>query len=102
MKAAGRLLGPAELAQMRTTVPINPANPEAAGYGLGIARITYPCGDVWGHDGIVFGHGAEALQRAGGSRQVTLATTLTHYQADPRRPAIDAAKAAFLITALCG
>jgi hypothetical protein len=87
---------------MRTTVPTDPADPGGARYGPGIARATYPCLDVWWHDGIVYGHAVDTLLRVDGSRQVTLATTLTHYQDDPARPAIDAAKQAFLTTAVCG
>lgn len=44
---AGRVLPPAQLAEMRTTVPA-----EGADYGLGIREIPLPCGGVaWGHAG---------------------------------------------------
>lgn len=44
---AGRVVGPAQLAEMRTTVPA-----EGADYGLGIREIPLPCGGTaWGHAG---------------------------------------------------
>jgi D-alanyl-D-alanine carboxypeptidase len=51
----GKLLKPAELKQMRTTVPM--AGPVAGtSYGLGIFRTELPCGRVsWGHGGTIHG-----------------------------------------------
>jgi D-alanyl-D-alanine carboxypeptidase len=51
----GRLLRPAQLAEMRRTVPVNadvePIWPGGR-YGLGLARRPLPCGGFyWGHDG---------------------------------------------------
>ncbi|MFF5125319.1 serine hydrolase domain-containing protein [Streptomyces syringium] len=48
----GKLLEPAQLAQMRTTVKI-PGGPGAGqGYGLGLIRTPLSCGGVaWGHGG---------------------------------------------------
>lgn len=44
---AGRIVAPAQLAQMRTTVPA-----EGPDYGLGIREIPLPCGGTaWGHAG---------------------------------------------------
>jgi D-alanyl-D-alanine carboxypeptidase len=44
---AGRVLPPAQLAEMRTTVPA-----EGSDYGLGIREVPLPCGGVaWGHAG---------------------------------------------------
>lgn len=44
---AGRVVGPAQLAEMRTTVPA-----EGPNYGLGIREIPLPCGGIaWGHAG---------------------------------------------------
>jgi D-alanyl-D-alanine carboxypeptidase len=44
---AGRVLPPAQLAEMRTTVPA-----EGPDYGLGIRELPLPCGGVaWGHAG---------------------------------------------------
>lgn len=51
---AGRLLPPAQLAQMRTTVPIEDTG---AGYGLGIMSRPLSCGGVyWGHGGDIDGY----------------------------------------------
>ncbi|KQV04790.1 MULTISPECIES: serine hydrolase [unclassified Kitasatospora] len=51
---AGRLLPTAQLAQMRTTVPIGDSG---AGYGLGIISRPLSCGGVyWGHGGDIAGY----------------------------------------------
>nr|WP_250906712.1 serine hydrolase domain-containing protein [Nonomuraea sp. NEAU-A123] len=44
---AGKLLPPAQLKQMRTTVAEEPGNPNR--YGLGLEKVVTPCGAVWGH-----------------------------------------------------
>ncbi|MEV6975036.1 serine hydrolase domain-containing protein [Kitasatospora sp. NPDC093806] len=50
---AGDLLQPAQLAQMRTTVPIGTTG---AGYGLGLMSRPLSCGGVyWGHGGDIAG-----------------------------------------------
>ncbi|MEU9034273.1 serine hydrolase domain-containing protein [Streptomyces sp. NPDC048352] len=50
---AGRLLPPAQLAQMRTTVPLGDTG---AGYGLGLMSRPLSCGGVyWGHGGDIPG-----------------------------------------------
>ncbi|MFD7071505.1 serine hydrolase domain-containing protein [Streptomyces sp. NPDC059913] len=52
----GRLLPPAQLAQMRTTVPVDPSDPGYR-YGLGLASRQLPCGGVyWGHGGTIPGY----------------------------------------------
>ncbi|MFJ9697033.1 serine hydrolase domain-containing protein [Kitasatospora sp. NPDC101183] len=51
---SGRLLPPAQLAQMRTTVPIGTSG---AGYGLGLISRLLSCGGVyWGHGGDIPGY----------------------------------------------
>ncbi|MGW7440437.1 serine hydrolase domain-containing protein [Streptomyces sp. NPDC054849] len=51
---SGRLLPAAQLAQMRTTVPIGDTG---AGYGLGIISRPLSCGGVhWGHGGDILGY----------------------------------------------
>ncbi|MFB7217637.1 serine hydrolase domain-containing protein [Streptomyces sp. NPDC056227] len=51
---AGRLLPAAQLAQMRTTVPIGDTG---AGYGLGLMSRPLSCGGVyWGHGGDIPGY----------------------------------------------
>ncbi|MEV6627939.1 serine hydrolase domain-containing protein [Amycolatopsis sp. NPDC051106] len=50
----GRLLRPAELAEMRRTVPANLGVPGAR-YGLGLGSIPLSCGEFWGHEGGILG-----------------------------------------------
>ena len=98
----GRLLRPAELAQMRTTVPLDPTRPAIGSYGLGLVELALPCGTVWGHDGIVLGHSALSLHSPDGRRQVTFAANLTHYAVPGQPDPISAATVGFAVTALCG
>jgi D-alanyl-D-alanine carboxypeptidase len=65
----GRLLRPAQLAAMRTTVPVE----EGFGYGLGLYSIDLPCGvTVWGHDGGIHGYLTFSLHSADNRRHLTL------------------------------
>jgi D-alanyl-D-alanine carboxypeptidase len=99
----GRLLARPLLAQMQTTVPEDPADPEAAGYGLGLYWIQAPCGRFWGHDGGTIGHQTVSLHSADGRVQMTYAQNMAFYQASPTEPdPIDLASTQFFITALCG
>jgi D-alanyl-D-alanine carboxypeptidase len=99
----GRLLRAAEQAQMLTTVPFVPAHPEFGGYGLGIFRIARPCGgEVWGHNGVVFGYWSISLHTSDASRQVTLGMNMTHYAPPTEIHPIDVAVGEFLTTTLCG
>jgi D-alanyl-D-alanine carboxypeptidase len=98
----GRLLRPAQQAQMQTTVPIDPTAPGARGYGLGIYWINTSCGKIWGHDGVVWGQSTVSLHSADGRRQVTLALNLSHYAVPGQPDPITTALNDFLLTALCG
>ncbi|MFE6665113.1 serine hydrolase domain-containing protein [Streptomyces sp. NPDC057697] len=52
----GKLLPPAQLAQMRTTVPAEAFGPGVR-YGLGLASTPLPCGgSYWGHGGTIPGY----------------------------------------------
>lgn len=52
---AGELLPPAQLAEMKNTVPLKVSGPPA-GYGLGLIYSQLPCGkDSWGHGGDIDG-----------------------------------------------
>jgi D-alanyl-D-alanine carboxypeptidase len=66
---SGRLLKPAQLEQMKTTVPVQ----EDRGYGLGLFNITTPCGEVWGHDGAEIGYATVSWNDESGKRGFTLA-----------------------------
>ncbi|WP_043163240.1 serine hydrolase domain-containing protein [Salinispora tropica] len=70
---AGELLRPAELDQMRTTVPAFPGR----GYGLGLMSWDLTCGDrAWGHGGDIPGFTTRGGVTEDG-RAVTLAVTST-------------------------
>jgi D-alanyl-D-alanine carboxypeptidase len=60
----GRLLRPALLEQMLTTVPVQPE----FGYGLGIYTQQTACGTVWGHDGGIPGYLNVAFNDRSGRR----------------------------------
>jgi D-alanyl-D-alanine carboxypeptidase len=99
----GRLLAPRLLAQMETTVPEDPAQPEAAGYGLGLYFVQLPCGRFWGHDGGTIGHQTVSWHSADGKTQMTYAQNMAFYQTSTTEPSpIDVAAADFYLTALCG
>jgi D-alanyl-D-alanine carboxypeptidase len=51
---SGRLLPPAQLAEMKTR------DPAAGPYGLGLFTVRVSCGEFWGHDGSVPGYLAHA------------------------------------------
>ena len=99
----GKLLEPRLLAEMQTTVPPDPAAPEATGYGLGLYWVQAPCGRFWGHDGGTIGHQTVSWHSADGRRQMTYAQSMAFYQTSPTEPhPIDLAAAEFYLAALCG
>lgn len=67
----GRLLPPAQLAQMETTVPATPG----LDYGLGLFHLQTPCGPILGHDGGVPGYVTIAYNDPSGERGATLTVT---------------------------
>jgi D-alanyl-D-alanine carboxypeptidase len=64
----GRLLPPAQLAEMKTPVAVAPG----FGYGLGLAVSDTPCGPLYGHDGGIPGFGNIVLSSADGAHQFAL------------------------------
>lgn len=73
----GKLLKPAQLTQMRTTVKV----PDSAGlgpgvrYGLGVTSTRLSCGGrMWGHGGDITGYGTRTGTTADG-RAITIAVT---------------------------
>ncbi|GAU70860.1 D-stereospecific peptide hydrolase precursor [Streptomyces sp. NBRC 110611] len=73
----GRLLPPAQMAELKTTVPMNAEG--TAAYGLGIEHLKLPCGQwAWGHNGAVLGYFSEWLTSEDGSRQVVHANNEYH------------------------
>lgn len=98
----GDLLRPATLDEMLTGVPMLPDVPEAGSYGLGILSVPTPCGEFFGHDGLVFGHQMFSLHSRDGGRQVSAGINLSHYQVSlPEAHPIDIAWQSFLLTAMC-
>ncbi|NUS85907.1 MAG: beta-lactamase family protein [Streptomyces sp.] len=73
--ASGKLLRPAQLKQMKTTVVETPGDPKSSRYGLGIEEYNSPCGPVWGHTGGVPGYSSQNYTDATGKRSVTVVTT---------------------------
>jgi D-alanyl-D-alanine carboxypeptidase len=63
----GKLLAPAQLASMKTTVEIGHGYP--ASYGLGIMKFMTPCGTLWGNGGDIPGFSNEFLNTEDGKRQ---------------------------------
>ncbi|MDF6061647.1 beta-lactamase family protein [Streptomyces sp. JH010] len=80
----GKLLGAAELREMKTTVPAYepaPGQEVALRYGLGLYTLKMPEGGwYWGHDGGVFGAGTWALSTEDGRRQAAIGYNLMKYE----------------------
>jgi D-alanyl-D-alanine carboxypeptidase len=71
----GRLLPPAQLAEMRHTVPAADGLP-GTGYGLGLESHRLSCGgEFWGHGGSIFGFESMSGMTPGG-RRVTVVANL--------------------------
>ena len=67
----GRLQSPALLAQMLTTVQLDPVS----GYGLGISYLRTLCGTIWGHNGGVPGYNSFASNSRDGKRNFVMMIT---------------------------
>ncbi|MFF7455103.1 serine hydrolase domain-containing protein [Kitasatospora sp. NPDC008115] len=65
----GKLLRPAEQAELKRTVPTGSGH---SSYGLGVAQADFGCGPLWGHDGGIPGWGTLLFGTADGKRQVAL------------------------------
>ncbi|MDH6575547.1 serine hydrolase domain-containing protein [Kitasatospora sp. MAP5-34] len=77
----GRLLAPAQLAEMTSTIPAI-ADPPSA-YGLGLMATSLSCGAVWGHPGGIAGYSTFMFSDRAGTRQIAI--SLTQY--DPVKSA---------------
>ncbi|GAA3679967.1 serine hydrolase domain-containing protein [Nonomuraea antimicrobica] len=102
----GRLIEPAQLAEMQKTVPVL-AGGGAMAYGLGLYSLDLPCGRFWGHDGAVFGMTTLSLSTPDGKRQLSLGMNLTKYQRVDENgqiepSPIDAALNRYALVAACG
>ncbi|MGK4584912.1 serine hydrolase domain-containing protein [Kitasatospora sp. HPMI-4] len=103
---SGRLLPAAQLAELRSTVPMDPENPvNGPGSGLGIETGTTPCGTIWAHDGGVTGYSSVNLTDSTGSRTATVLVStefLFEFGADPRLVAADQALKTAVTCAMFG
>ncbi|MFB7669662.1 serine hydrolase domain-containing protein [Kitasatospora sp. NPDC056138] len=78
----GKLLPPAQEAELKTTVPVDSSG--VGGYGLGIFHQQLPCGQwVWAHSGAVLGYLSNWYSSDDGSKQAVLANTEFHMVAAP-------------------
>ncbi|ONI82307.1 serine hydrolase [Saccharothrix sp. ALI-22-I] len=83
---SGRLLPPAQLAQMREAVP--QGGTSANGYGLGVMEVRTPCGTVWGHSGGFPGYRSHNYTDATGKRTATVLITTTYSLYAPAAAAV--------------
>ncbi|MEA5365365.1 serine hydrolase domain-containing protein [Amycolatopsis sp., V23-08] len=95
---SGRLLPPAQLREMKTMIPADPAHPEAGSYGLGLARLDTPCGPVYGHTGGIPGYRSDLFTDSTGSRSVEVFVTEQQGLAEPD---LAAAHQALVTGAVC-
>ncbi|MFJ1754820.1 serine hydrolase domain-containing protein [Kitasatospora sp. NPDC088134] len=73
----GRLLPPAQQAELTTTVPTGTDG--TVGYGLGIAHFRLPCGQwVWGHNGAVLGYYSDWYASEDGSKEIVRVNSEFH------------------------
>ncbi|MFI7437296.1 serine hydrolase domain-containing protein [Micromonospora haikouensis] len=94
---AGRLLKPAQLAEMRTTVAVDPQS--GMGYGLGLFRTPLSCGGVaWGHGGDIPGYSTVDGATDDGRAATLVVTSLNGSVVDG---SVAADRAALVDAALC-
>ena len=70
---SGRLLPPAQLKEVKTTVSEGPGTPNA--YGLGLEKTATPCGTVWGHNGQTAGYSSWDYTDGTGHRTASVFVT---------------------------
>lgn len=98
---SGKLLPAAQLAQMRTTVPMDPEQPDGPGSGLGIATGTHPCGTFWAHDGGMPGYLSTNLTDRTGSRTAAVLISTMFWSEFGADPKIAKAAEALQTTVIC-
>jgi D-alanyl-D-alanine carboxypeptidase len=84
----GRLLATAELKAMQTIDPVATGGvPDAGilggGWGLGLLRESFPCGEAWGHDTEIPGYMTAAWNSNSGTRQVVVVVNSHHDHDEP-------------------
>ncbi|MFI1100649.1 serine hydrolase domain-containing protein [Streptomyces melanogenes] len=99
---SGKLLPAAQLAQMRTTVPTDPNDPDGPGYGLGIETAATPCGRVWAHDGGIPGYLSTHVTDPTGRRTATVLVATEAFAENPKAfPVLTQAAKALQNAAMC-
>ncbi|TDD93855.1 serine hydrolase domain-containing protein [Actinomadura rubrisoli] len=93
----GRMLPAREMRELKTVQPVNDDG-TVEDYGLGVARIAFPCGDAWGHDGGFPGYRTWTYTSADGRSQAVITYNSSSLEYDKRFRA-DLTKAAE--TAFC-
>jgi D-alanyl-D-alanine carboxypeptidase len=94
----GRLLPPAQLAAMKTTVRIGDGFP--ATYGLGIMRFTTACGPLWGNGGDIPGYSNESYNSEDGTRQAAVVVNVNPIPKKVSGEPLGATKSAAIADAL--
>ncbi|MFJ6675937.1 serine hydrolase domain-containing protein [Actinosynnema sp. NPDC091369] len=93
----GKLLEPAQPAQLRTTIPTRPGS--GTGYGLGVFSTPLSCGGVaWGHGGDIPGYSTVNAATDDGRAATIVVTSLSGSVKDE---SVDADRGALLDAALC-
>ena len=82
---SGRLLPPAQLKEMETTVSEGSGTPVRS--GLGLEKTVTPCGTVWGHTGEVPGYSSWDYTDSTGQRTASVIVTTIFGIATPRAAA---------------
>ncbi|MER7129616.1 serine hydrolase domain-containing protein [Streptosporangium saharense] len=98
---SGKLLPAAQLAQMRTTVPVDSQQPDGPGYGLGIQTGAHPCGTFWGHEGGVPGYLTTNVTDRTGSRTATVLISTEFWAEFGANPKIAKAAQTLKTAAIC-
>ena len=102
----GRLLAPAELAEMQRTVPTSEdfrSNWPGARYGLGLMWIPTSCGGSWSHGGDIMGFKTRNGVTSDGSRSVVVSINTDSLKRAPGVPAPEHDVTTTVIDhALCG
>lgn len=73
----GRLLAPAQLRELRTTIPTGEG--ARAEYGLGVFRAASACGPIWLYSGTVLGYFTLVLSDDSGHRQLAVMGNEQHF-----------------------
>ncbi|WP_370941922.1 serine hydrolase domain-containing protein [Amycolatopsis sp. cg5] len=78
----GKVLKPAQLAEMKKTVPVS----DKAGYGLGLAWTATSCGGYWGHGGGWHGFATGSGVTENGKRSVMVTVNTVTPRTDSEHP----------------